>query len=48
MEHNNRLTTLTKVEAYLGTDWNAYEAKRDWAHSYTSVIGMMLYLYSNT
>ena len=33
---------------YLGTDKNGSEAKRDWPKSYASVIGMMLYLASNT
>ena len=48
MEDCNRLPTPTKVEAPLGIDVNGYEAKRDWPNSYTSVIGMMLYLASNT
>ena len=42
------LPTPTKVEASLGTDVNGSEAKRDWPNSYASVIGMMLYLASNT
>ena len=37
-----------KVETPLGTDTNGFEAKRDWPNSYASVIGMMLYLASNT
>ena len=48
MEHCNGLPTPTKIEAPLGTYANRYEAKRDWPNSYTSVIGMMLYLTSNT
>ena len=44
MEHFIGLPTPTKVEASLGTDTNGYEAKRDWPNSYTSVIGMILYL----
>ena len=48
MEHSNGLPTPTKVEATLGTDVNGSEAKRDWPNSYASVIGMMLYLASNT
>ena len=48
MEHCNGLPTPTKVEATLGTDTNGSEAKRDWTNSYPSVIGMMLYLASNT
>ena len=48
MEDCNGLTTPTKVEEPLGTDTNASEAKRDWPNSYASVIGMMLYLASNT
>ena len=47
MEHCNRLTTPTKVEAPLGTDTDGSEANRDWTNSYASVIGMMLYLASN-
>ena len=48
MEHCNRLPTLTKVDAPLGTDANGFEAKRDWPNSYASVIWMILYLASNT
>ena len=48
MEDCNGLPTPTKVEAPLGTDVNGSEAKRDWPKSYASVIGMMLYLESNT
>ena len=48
MEHCNGLPTPTKVEAPLGTDANGSEAKRDWPNSYAYVIGMMLYLASNT
>ena len=48
MEHFNGLPTPTKVEAPLGTEVNGSEAKRDWPNSYASVIGMMLYLPSNT
>ena len=48
MEHCNGLPTPTKVEAPLGIDVNGYEAKIDWTNSYASVIGMMLYLESNT
>ena len=48
MEHCNRLPTLTKVEAPLGTYVNGSEAKRDWTNSYDYVIGIMLYLSSNT
>ena len=48
MEHSNGLSTPTKVEAPLGTDMNGSEAKRDFPNSYASVIGMMLYLASNT
>ena len=44
----NGLPTPTKVEASLGTDVNGSEAKRDWPNSYASIIGMMLYLASNT
>ena len=48
MEHCNGLPTPTKVEAPLVTDMNGSEAKRDWHKSYVSVIGMILYLASNT
>ena len=48
MEHSNVLPTPTKVEAPLGTDINGYEAKRYWPNSYASIIGIMLYLESNT
>ena len=44
----NGLPTPTKVESPLGTDANDSEAKRDWPNSYTYVIGMMLYMASNT
>ena len=42
------MPTPTKVEAHIGTDVNGSEAKRDCPNSYASVIGMMLYLASNT
>ena len=48
MEHCNGLPTPTKVEAPIGTDANSYVDKRDWPISHASVIGMMLYLASNT
>ena len=48
MEHCNGLPTPSKVDAPLGTDMNGSEAKRYWPNSYDSVIGMMLYLASNT
>ena len=48
MDHCNGLTTPTKVEALLGTYVNGSEAKRDWPKSHASVIGMVLYLESNT
>ena len=48
MEDCNGLPTPTKVEAPLGTDINGSEDKRDWPNSYASIIGMMLYLASNT
>ena len=47
-EHYNRFPTPTKVEPPLGKDVNSSEAKRDWPNSYAYVIGMMLYLASNT
>ena len=48
MEHCNGLPTRTKVESPLGVYANGSEAKRDFTNSYASVIGMMLYLTSNT
>ena len=48
MEHCNVLLTPTKVEAPLGTVANGSESKRYWHKSYASVIGMVLYLASNT
>ena len=48
MEHWNGLPTSTKVEELVGTDENSSDAKIDLPNSYTSVIGMMLYLTSNT
>ena len=48
MDHCNRLPTPTKFEAPLGTDVNGSETNRDWPNLYASVIGMMLYLASNT
>ena len=48
MEHCNGLPTPTKVEAHIGTDANGSEDKRYWPNSYAFVIGMMLYLASNT
>ena len=48
MENCNGFTTPTKVLALLGIYANDYEAKRYWNNSYAYVIGMMLYLTSNT
>ena len=48
MDHCNGFPTPTKVESPLGTDANGSEDKRDCPNSYASVIGMMLYLASNT
>ena len=48
MDHCNGLPTPTKVEALLGKYTNSYEVKRYWTNSYVSVIGMMLYLESDT
>ena len=48
MEHCNGFPTPTKVEAPIGTDTNGSEAKRDFTNSCASIIGMMLYLESNT
>ena len=48
MEHCDGFPTTTKVEALLRTYTNGSEAKRDWHRSYAYVIGMILYLASNT
>ena len=48
MEDCNGLPAPTKVEAPLGIDVNGSEAKRDCPNIYASVIGMILYLASNT
>ena len=48
MEHCNGLPTHNKIDAPLGTDVNGSEDKRDWPNSYASVIGMMLYMASDT
>ena len=48
MEHCNGFPTPTKVDENLGKDDNGSEVKRNWPNSYASVIGMMLYLASNT
>ena len=47
-EHWNGLPTPTKVDSPLGTDANGSEANIYCSNSYASVIGMMLYLESNT
>ena len=48
MGHCNELPKPTKVEAPFGAYENGSEANRDSPSSYASVIGMMLYLKSNT
>ena len=48
MDHCNRLTTPTKVDAPLGTDANGSESNIDWPNLYDFVIGMILYLASKT
>ena len=48
MEHCNGLPTPTKVEEPLGTDANVSEDKIYFPNSYASIIGIMLYLASNT
>ena len=48
MDNCNGFPTPTKVEAPIGTNANCSESKRHWTNSYASVIGMMLYLASNT
>ena len=47
-DHCNGLPTPTKVEAPLGKGANSSEAKKEWLNPYSSAIGMMLYLESNT
>ena len=48
MKHCHGFPTPTKVDAPLGTYANGSEANIYWLNSYNSVIGMMLYLESNT
>ena len=48
MENCNGLLPPTKVEATFGVDAIGYEDNKDFPDSYDSVIGMMLYLASNT
>ena len=48
MEHRNGLPTPNKFEAPLVTDANGSEVNRDWPNSYASIIGIILYLSSNT
>ena len=48
MDHCNGLPTLTKVDIHLGTETNGSGSKRDCSNSYASVIGIILYLASNT
>ena len=44
VEHCNRFTTLTKVEAPIGAYDNCSKAKRYFPRSYASFIGMVLYM----
>ena len=48
IEHCNWMPKPTKVETHLGTDTNSSEAKRYLPNSYYFLIGMILYLTSNT
>ena len=48
MEHCNGLKTPKKVDSPLGKNDNGSEATIDWTNSYDYVIGMILYLASNT
>ena len=48
MEHCNGLTTPTKAEAPLGKDEKGNEYNIDWSNSYASVMGVILFLSSNT
>ena len=48
MEHWNGFPTPMKFDAPLGTEVNGFEAKKDWPNSYDYVLGMMLYLSSDT
>ena len=48
MGHCNGFPTSTKAEATLGKYENGFEADRYCPNSYDSVIGMMLYLSSDT
>ena len=48
MDHFNGLPTTTNVEAPIGTDENGSEATWDLPNSHAYVIGIILYLASNT
>ena len=48
MNHYNGFPTHTKFEAPILIDKNGPEARIDCTKSYASIIGMMLYLESNT
>ena len=48
MDHCNWLPTPTKVDVSLGEYDNGPKAKKCWTNSYIYIIGMMVYLESNT
>ena len=48
MEHCKVFPITTKVEAPIVTDDHVYKSKRDCLNAYASVIGVILYLASNT
>ena len=48
MEHCNGFPTPTKVDSPHRIEDNGHEAKRDCSKSYDYVIGMILYMESNT
>ena len=48
MDHCDFFPIPTRFEAHLGGYYNGPEAKVDWTNSYSSVVGMISYLVSNT
>ena len=48
MKNDNRFTATTKVEAPIGKEKNDHDTKIYWPNLYDYVIGMMLYMESNT
>ena len=48
MDNCNGFPTTTKIKVYPGTEKNVHKYKIYWSNSYAYVIGMMLYMASNT